>query len=47
MDALTIKVVVPLGQFFKMEMINNIFYERFATYDWKDDDGYNNFGDWV
>lgn len=23
------------------------FYERFPTYDWVDDDGYNNLGDWV
>lgn len=23
------------------------FYERFPTYDWVDDDGYNNIGDWV
>ncbi|MDI3322005.1 TIR domain-containing protein [Pinibacter soli] len=23
------------------------FYERFETYDWVDDDGYNNFGKWV
>ena len=23
------------------------FFERFSTYDWVDDDGYNNFGDWV
>ncbi len=23
------------------------FYERFSTYDWIDDDGYNNLGKWV
>jgi len=23
------------------------FYERFPTYDWVDDDGYNKLGDWV
>ena len=23
------------------------FLERFSTYDWVDDDGYNNLGDWV
>ena len=23
------------------------FWQLYPTYDWKDDDGYNNFGDWV
>jgi hypothetical protein len=23
------------------------FYERFSTYDWVDDDGYNNMGKWI
>ena len=23
------------------------FFERFSTYDWVDDDGYNKLGDWV
>jgi hypothetical protein len=23
------------------------FFDRFSTYDWVDDDGYNNLGDWV
>ena len=42
-----VKGSIAFGSIFQDGDNKQYFYERFTTYDWKDDDGYNNFGDWV